>query len=54
MSAYWRGATLLCITHDVGETLSFERAGVCVLREGDLCLVLGAGDVDALGRRLVT
>jgi UDP-N-acetylmuramate-alanine ligase len=24
-----------------------------VLREGDLCLVLGAGDVDALGRRLV-
>ena len=23
------------------------------LREGDLCLVLGAGDVDALGRRLV-
>jgi UDP-N-acetylmuramate--alanine ligase len=23
-----------------------------VLREGDLCLVLGAGDVDALGRRL--
>jgi UDP-N-acetylmuramate--alanine ligase len=24
-----------------------------VLREGDLCLVIGAGDVDALGRRLV-
>jgi UDP-N-acetylmuramate--alanine ligase len=24
-----------------------------LLREGDLCLVLGAGDVDALGRRLV-
>lgn len=23
--AYWRGATLLCITHDVGETLSFGR-----------------------------
>ncbi len=25
-----------------------------LLREGDLCLVLGAGDVDALGRRLVS
>jgi UDP-N-acetylmuramate--alanine ligase len=25
-----------------------------LLREGDLCLVLGAGDVDELGRRLVT
>ena len=24
-----------------------------LLRAGDLCLVLGAGDVDALGRRLV-
>jgi UDP-N-acetylmuramate--alanine ligase len=24
------------------------------LREGDLCLVLGAGDVDALGRRLLS
>lgn len=24
-----------------------------LLREGDLCLVLGAGDVDALGRRLI-
>ncbi|MGI8594425.1 MAG: glutamate ligase domain-containing protein, partial [Solirubrobacteraceae bacterium] len=24
------------------------------LREGDLCLVLGAGDIDALGRGLVT
>jgi UDP-N-acetylmuramate-alanine ligase len=23
------------------------------LREGDLCLTLGAGDVDELGRRLV-
>jgi hypothetical protein len=23
------------------------------LRDGDLCLVLGAGDVDELGRRLV-
>jgi UDP-N-acetylmuramate--alanine ligase len=31
-----------------------ERALHGVLREGDLCLVLGAGDVDALGRRLVT
>jgi UDP-N-acetylmuramate--alanine ligase len=24
-----------------------------LLRDGDLCLVLGAGDIDALGRRLV-
>jgi UDP-N-acetylmuramate--alanine ligase len=31
-----------------------ERALHGVLREGDLCLVLGAGDVDALGRRLAT
>ncbi len=23
--AYWRGVTLLCITHDVGETRHFER-----------------------------
>ena len=30
-----------------------ERALHTVLREGDLLLVLGAGDVDALGRRLV-
>jgi ATP-binding cassette subfamily B protein len=26
--AHWRTATLLCITHDVGETLSFERVVV--------------------------
>ena len=31
-----------------------ERVLRAELREGDLCLVLGAGDVDALGRRLVT
>src|SRR4051812_119743 len=30
-----------------------ERVLAPRLREGDLCLVLGAGDVDALGRRLV-
>jgi UDP-N-acetylmuramate--alanine ligase len=30
-----------------------ERALHGVLREGDLCLVLGAGDVDGLGRRLI-
>lgn len=30
-----------------------EAALRSLLREGDLCLVLGAGDVDALGRRLV-
>jgi UDP-N-acetylmuramate--alanine ligase len=30
-----------------------ERALVPRLRDGDLCLVLGAGNVDALGRRLV-
>jgi UDP-N-acetylmuramate--alanine ligase len=31
-----------------------ERALRVVLRAGDLCLVLGAGDVDALGRRLLS
>ena len=30
-----------------------ERLLQATLRRGDLCLVLGAGDVDALGRRLV-
>jgi UDP-N-acetylmuramate--alanine ligase len=30
-----------------------ERALRALLRDGDLCLLLGAGDVDALGRRLV-
>ena len=30
-----------------------ERVLGARLREGDLCLVLGAGDVDELGRRLV-
>ena len=30
-----------------------ERALGPLLRHGDLCLVLGAGNVDALGRRLV-
>ena len=30
-----------------------ERLLRATLRRGDLCLVLGAGDVDALGRRLV-
>jgi UDP-N-acetylmuramate--alanine ligase len=30
-----------------------ERALTRLLRDGDLCLVLGAGNVDALGRRLV-
>jgi len=30
-----------------------ERVLRSLLREGDLCLVLGAGDIDALGRRLV-
>jgi ABC-type transport system involved in cytochrome bd biosynthesis fused ATPase/permease subunit len=28
----WRGATLLCVTHDVGETLEFER--VLVIENG--------------------
>ena len=31
-----------------------EPALRATLREGDLCLVMGAGDVDALGRRLLT
>src|SRR5206468_4573204 len=30
-----------------------ERVMRAQLREGDLCLVLGAGNIDALGRRLV-
>jgi UDP-N-acetylmuramate--alanine ligase len=30
-----------------------ERVLAPLLREGDLCLVLGAGNVDDLGRRLV-
>ena len=30
-----------------------SRSCATLLRDGDLCLVLGAGDVDALGRRLV-
>jgi UDP-N-acetylmuramate--alanine ligase len=30
-----------------------ERLLRAMLRPGDVCLVLGAGDVDALGRRLV-
>ena len=30
-----------------------ERALRATLREGDVCLVLGAGDIDALGRRLL-
>jgi len=30
-----------------------ERLLRAQLRDGDLCLVLGAGDVDVLGRRLV-
>jgi UDP-N-acetylmuramate--alanine ligase len=31
-----------------------ERALGALLRAGDLCLVLGAGDVDELGRRLTS
>ncbi|MEA2157164.1 MAG: UDP-N-acetylmuramate--alanine ligase [Solirubrobacteraceae bacterium] len=31
-----------------------ERVLHATLRDGDLCLVLGAGDIDALGRRLVS
>ena len=30
--AWWRDTTLLCVTHDVGETLSFER--VLVIEDG--------------------
>jgi len=32
--AHWQGVTLLCITHDVGETLPFSR--VLVIEEGRL------------------
>ncbi len=31
---HWQGATLLCVTHDVGETLGFER--VLVLEDGQI------------------
>lgn len=35
---YWHGATLLCVTHDVGETLAFERVLVveagCIVEDG--------------------
>jgi len=37
----------------VPEFADAERLLRSALREGDLCLVIGAGDVDALGRRLV-
>ncbi len=30
-----------------------ERCWTGMLREGDVCVVMGAGDVDALARRLV-
>jgi UDP-N-acetylmuramate--alanine ligase len=30
-----------------------QRLLEATLRDGDLCLVLGAGDIDALGRRLI-
>ena len=38
----------------VAAELRRRRAASCaaLLRDGDLCLVLGAGDVDELGRRL--
>jgi UDP-N-acetylmuramate--alanine ligase len=43
------GGTVLWLpTFDAAEPVLRE-----LLAEGDLCLVLGAGDVDALGRRLV-
>ncbi len=35
---WWRGATLLCVTHDVGETLTFNRVLVvengCIVEDG--------------------
>ena len=39
----------------LGASTSTRRSGCCARRcaPGDVCLVLGAGDVDALGRRLV-
>ncbi len=32
---WWHGRTLLCVTHDVGETLAFDR--VLVIDDGRLC-----------------
>jgi ABC-type bacteriocin/lantibiotic exporter with double-glycine peptidase domain len=43
---FWQGATLLCVTHDVGETLDFER--VLVVENGR---VIEDGDPKALAER---
>jgi UDP-N-acetylmuramate--alanine ligase len=44
------GGRRVCWLPDFDDAERFLRAE---LREGDLCVMLGAGDVDALGRRLV-
>jgi UDP-N-acetylmuramate--alanine ligase len=44
-----RGKTVLWLP----DFASAQRALPPLLREGDVCLVLGAGNVDELGRRLV-
>jgi len=43
---WWRTATLLCVTHDVGETRGFDR--VLVIEEGR---IIEEGAPDALGAR---
>jgi ATP-binding cassette subfamily B protein len=44
----WRNATLLCITHDIGETAGFERVIVLadgrIAEDGDPPLLAGAHD----------
>jgi ATP-binding cassette subfamily B protein len=52
---HWRDATLLCVTHDVGETLAFERVlvvdGGRIVEDGDPKAL--AEDGDSLYRALL-
>lgn len=45
---FWRGCTLLCITHDIGETQSFERAVVIesgrIVEDANPAALLGNSD----------
>lgn len=44
---WWRGSTLLCVTHDVGETLAFDR--VLVVEDG--CIVEDGAPIALAARR---
>lgn len=52
--AYWPGATLICVTHDVGQTQSFERVLVVedggILEDGAPNELLGAAELRGIGR----